>query len=233
MYRYKGKIKRLKNNKRFIAIVITLAVAALILSSVLAYFISSSPPPRDDETLEYYVRQLEDQAKGYEESLKSAEDNVNLLTRTAETFYQLGFYYSLMSEPEKSISSYEKAADYYGKVLEKESGNVDIHFLRAVSAYSSGDDGLAEEELKKALELDPEHARSHYYYGVLLYYSKNNPKEAIAHWEKVVELNPEGEEALVEQAKSLIALAEEEMNKENDAEDEDGQKPGENTAGDE
>lgn len=45
MYRYKGKIKRLKNNKRFIAIVITLAVAALILSSVLAYFISSSPPP--------------------------------------------------------------------------------------------------------------------------------------------------------------------------------------------
>ena len=41
------------------------------------------------------------------------------------------------------------------------------------------------------------------------------------------------EEALVEQAKSLIALAEEEMNKENDAEDEDGQKPGENTAGDE
>lgn len=109
------------------------------------------------------------------------------------------------------MESFAKALEPYGKVLELEPDNVDVRVDRAVAAYASNNNEVAQEEFEKAITVDPANAKAYFNYGVFLYFGLNEPEEALAQWQKVVELNPEAEQDLVETTKTWIKAVEAEL----------------------
>ena len=200
----------LKNKKTVVYVIVGFLVFGLIFSSLLYFFtpglfgFGNNQVQTNEET----IRQLERLIRQYEKDLKKTPDSEDLLKQLGNAYLNLGILYSITSGYEnKAEDSFVKALEPYAKVLEKDPDNVDLRVDRAVAAFYGNKLSEAEAEFKKAIETDPEHARAHYNYGVFLYYGQGKTEEAVKEWEKVVELNPAGEEKMVDQAKQMIELA--------------------------
>ncbi len=64
-----------------------------------------------------------------------------------------------------------------------------VHALLGLAYQRLDDTSRAVEELKRAIELDPEDGKNHFYLGEL-YLGRQRPKEAEEHFRRAVELNP-------------------------------------------
>jgi len=74
-----------------------------------------------------------------------------------------------------------------------------VHLLRGKLLRDDGETALAVQELLTVLKKEPSHAEAHYYLGVL-YQGAKQYKEALAHYEKAVENDPELEKLPFESA---------------------------------
>jgi len=207
-------IARMRKNKVAVYILVFLIAGGLIVSSLIAVFANPSAP-RQEEPWDYesQIAQINDLVAQYEESLKDSPEDVGLLTQLGNANYNLGVLYSLTDESEKANESFSKAMEAYGKALESEPENVNLHVDRAVAAYYAGETEVAETEFQQAVELDPEHAQARYQYGVFLYYGANKPDEALAQWEAVIALENEENTELVEAARAWVSAVKAELEK--------------------
>lgn len=205
--------EKMKKNKVPIYILVFLIVGGLILSSLIAVFAN----PNRRETIDYksQIKQLNDTVAQYKEQLAETPDNVSLLTKLANAYYNLAILYSLTEESEKATESFGEAMDTYGKALELEPENVNLRVDRAVAASYAGEADVAEAEFQKAIELDPQHALARYQYGVFLYYVADKPEEALAQWEEVIALENEENKELVEAARSWVSAVKAQLENEN------------------
>ncbi|NLM46363.1 MAG: tetratricopeptide repeat protein [Firmicutes bacterium] len=199
----------LKNKKTVVYVIVGFLVFGLIFSSLLYFFTPGLLGfGKQGQTNEETIRQLERLVRQYEKDLKKTPDSEDLLKQLGDAYLNLGILYSITSGYEnKAEDTFVKALEPYAKVLEKDPDNVDLRVDRAVAAFYGNKFSEAEAEFKKAIETAPEHARAHYNYGVFLYYGQGKTEEAVKEWEKVVELNPAGEEKMVDQAKQMIEKA--------------------------
>jgi len=204
-----GKKATSKNKKTVVYVIIGFLVFGLIFSSLLYFFTPGLLGfGKQGQTNEETIRQLERLVRQYEKDLKKTPDSEDLLKQLGDAYLNLGILYSITSGYEnKAEDTFVKALEPYAKVLEKDPDNVDLRVDRAVAAFYGNKFSEAEAEFKKAIETAPEHARAHYNYGVFLYYGRGKTEEAVKEWEKVVELNPAGEEKMVDQAKQMIEKA--------------------------
>ena len=204
----KSQKKKINDRKFMIYTIVILAICGLVFSSLIAAF---SPNLFANNTDTSLTAQIEDQIKQYENSLKESPDDVELLTLLGNSYYQLGVAYTNEGNQEKSVEGFTKALEPYGKVLEKKPEDVNVRVDRAVAAFYSNNNEIADAEFKKAIELDGEHPMARYNYGIFLYYGLDKPEEAIEQWEKLKELNPEGQTDLLTQAEAMIQLVKADM----------------------
>lgn len=207
-------MRNIKNNKPLVKAIVLLIVAGLLLSTVAAAIISITDPPPTEDPSEIYRSQLAQVQTVITQTEKSLEDepeNVVLLKQLGNSYYTLGQLYAALNDAEKSLESFEQALEPYGKVLELEPDDVDVRVDRAVAAYASENNEVAQDEFEQAIATDPTHAKAHFNYGVFLYFALNQPEEALASWQEVVELNPENEQELVATTKTWIKAVETEL----------------------
>lgn len=96
-----------------------------------------------------------------EQNLKAYEDYLMTYPDTWSAHYNLGNYYQGRGMHQQAVASYDKAAE-----LEREAV---MPLVNASLAYSIlGNNLLAEERLKKALDVDPDNSAANLNYGLLL-----------------------------------------------------------------
>jgi len=202
------KMSRGKKNKIMVYIVIAFAGGGLVLSSILAAFLpgnmvgSSNLPVQSDES---YIAGLEQRIAQFKSNLEQSPDNFYLLSNLGHAYFDLGRVHARVSGNEKAIETYLQAVEVYGRALQINPDDVDVRVNRAIMAFWSEKLDLAEEEFEKAIALNPNHAKAHYNRAIFLYFGRNNPTEAIASWNRVIELNPADAQELVTQARGFIA----------------------------
>lgn len=172
-----------KRNKGFVAFVSAL-IAGVFLLSILMTGIG---------TVTYQnTSTYEDTIKTLEENLKKNPKDFNTLVSLGNNYMSLGD--SQKTDPQKlnlTISSYTKAAEYYGKALEINDKDVAVRTDRAITLYYSGKVDEAIKEVTKAIEISPNFAQAHFNYGIFLN-SKQEFKKAVEELKLAKKLEPKG-----------------------------------------
>lgn len=90
-----------------------------------------------------------------------------------------------------SAHQFKDAANYYGKAVQGDPKNVEGHTKLAISLYRSGDADGAIAELNRALSLDVKNPNALFNLGMIRLEAKQDPKGALASWQKLLKLNPQ------------------------------------------
>ena len=102
----------------------------------------------------------------------------------ADTLNHLGMIY-------KTAHQFKEAEEYFQKSLQADPKNADVRTDLASCLYYSGNADGAIAQLKKVLTYDPNHSGALMNLGIIEYKSKNDVKDAIAAWEKLLKTNPD------------------------------------------
>jgi hypothetical protein len=123
----------------------------------------------------------------------------DLQVTSIENSYALGlmaYHNKNYDDAEKHLKIViEKASNYLGTVLEKDSNNLDAYMVLADIYYHKKLYDKEIEICKKAVELDPSNAQAYYYLG-WAYEDKGMYEKALKEYEKSVELDPDNQDAL-------------------------------------
>ena len=88
------------------------------------------------------------------------------------------------------ITRFEKAIEYYERVLMIEPENFYVRTDLSTSYYKMGQVDKALGEIQTVLEYSPTHETTLFNLGVILLNDKDDPEGAIGAWEKVLEVTP-------------------------------------------
>ena len=102
----------------------------------------------------------------------------------AQTLNDLGILY-------RATHQFKEAEGYYEKSLQIDPKNVKARTDLASCLYYTGDVDGALAQLNKSLTYDPKHAGTLMNIGIIEWKGKNDPKAAVAAWEKLLKLNPD------------------------------------------
>ncbi len=149
----------------------------------------------DPEAYQAYLKGLYYWERRTPETLEKAKDYFNQAIQKdpdyAMAYVGLANYYVAVSDyspiPESVAAPKAKAAAQ--KALEIDPSSADAHAALAGSFWSLFDFSAAETEFKHALELNPNLANAHHWYGLFLSWETRHP-EAISHLHRAVELDP-------------------------------------------
>lgn len=86
---------------------------------------------------------------------------------------------------------FKDAATYYAMAVQLDPKNVEAHTKLAISNYRSGNVDPAIAELNRALRLSPKDPNSLFNLGMIRLQGKQDPKGALAAWQKLLKLNPQ------------------------------------------
>jgi cytochrome c-type biogenesis protein CcmH/NrfG len=86
--------------------------------------------------------------------------------------------------------NYKEATSWYSKALAVQPQNLDVRTDMATTMFYSEDFDGALSEFKKILQIEPGRPQALFNIGVAYLHGKNDPKNALASWEKLVALNP-------------------------------------------
>lgn len=93
------------------------------------------------------------------------------------------------------IENYQEAITHYRLALDQRPGDPDVRTDLGTALHRLGRNDLAVQEFRKAIQDAPNHLNAHYNLGVVLANELNDPKGAIAAWERVLELAPNSPQA--------------------------------------
>ncbi len=127
-------------------------------------------------TMDDMKRMAEKQAQPLLAKLKTAPKDPSLLNKTGLTY--------------KAAHQFKEAIPYFQKALDIDPKNIAIRDDMASCMYYTGDVDGALSELNKSLTYDPKHPGTLMNIGIIEWQGKNNVKDAVASWEKLLKLNP-------------------------------------------
>ncbi|MGP8252467.1 MAG: tetratricopeptide repeat protein [Terracidiphilus sp.] len=125
------------------------------------------------------------------EKLKSDPNNSALLMQIGSVYH--------------SAHQFKDAAAYYSKAVQADPKNVEARTKLAISLYRSGDVDGAIAELNRALSLDPKNPSALFNLGMIRLQAKQDPKGALAAWQKLLKLNPQLDPERKAQVQRLMA----------------------------
>ena len=111
--------------------------------------------------------------------------------------------YGMLTDAAEKGGDKKAAAEWRKKYEEVNADSPDILYNKGVEAYNKGKMKDAEASLSKALEAKPDLAMGHYLLG-MVYFNQNKKAPAKEHFEKYLELDPNGKEAST--VKELLPL---------------------------
>jgi len=88
-----------------------------------------------------------------------------------------------------TLKQFDKALEIFNKVLEKDPTHIKALEGRATIYIQKGEIELAESDLKKAVNIEPENARIYYRLGQI-YYRKKDLDKALEFFTKAIDLEP-------------------------------------------
>jgi cytochrome c-type biogenesis protein CcmH/NrfG len=125
------------------------------------------------------------------QKLKSDPNNVALLIQIGSVYH--------------GSHQFKDAATYYARAIQADPKNVDAHTKLAISLYRNNDIDGAITELNRALSIDPKDANSLFNLGIIRLQGKQDPKGALAAWQKLIKLNPQLDPARKAEVQKLMA----------------------------
>jgi cytochrome c-type biogenesis protein CcmH/NrfG len=117
------------------------------------------------------------------EKIQVLQDETAKNPDNAEAWIQLGNAYFDTDQFDESISAYQKS-------LALNPNNADVLTDMGVMFRRKGQSEKAVESFDKAIQIDPMHETALFNKGIVLIHDLNDPKGAVASWEKLLELNP-------------------------------------------
>jgi len=102
---------------------------------------------------------------------------------------------------------FKDAAAYFNRAVQADPKNIAAHTKLAISLYRSGDVDGAIAELNRGLSLDPKDANSLFNLGMIRLEGKQDPKGALAAWQKLLKLNPQLDPERKAEVQQLMANA--------------------------
>jgi len=125
---------------------------------------------------EQMKKMADTQAAPLLEQLKSDSDNVELLTKAGNIYYD--------------TQQYPTAIDYYRRVLNLQPANTAVRTDFATAIWYTGDADTAIAEFNKTLSLEPNKPNTLFNLGVVKWQGKMDVNGALAAWQKLLDTNP-------------------------------------------
>lgn len=154
--------------------------------------------------------QLKEQKKAVdqlEQKLGSQAADADTRLQLANAYYDIGVT-ALDAAPNDAPGYFEKAVSNYQEVLKtKKDPNIMVDM--ATAAFYGGKDEVADDAFKKATAAYPDFYQAHYNYGIYLFHVKQDYNDALAEWNKALQLKPTGPEA--DRLKQLISGVQSQM----------------------
>ena len=162
--------------------------AIFICCAVIIYFFMSARKPpsdinvrADQETTDNLKTRLREEVKELEVLLEKDPQNVGLITRIGNHYYDL--------------DEHDKAITYYEQSLLLKPDDVFVLTDCAVMYYNSGQSEKAIEYLDKAIAIEPDFAQAYFNKGLILMSSMEDADGAVAAWREYIRIAPETEQA--------------------------------------
>jgi tetratricopeptide (TPR) repeat protein len=131
-----------------------------------------------------YNRGLESLAGGdFAGAVGSFRSAIKLDHNLYDAYFNLAVTYQRMS-------LHGKAVTILKDLIIRSGSSPDYYYALGNSQFYSGDYGSAEKAFRKALRLDPEHAKSVFSLG-MLYSKRGDTAEAVKTWKRYLELDPD------------------------------------------
>jgi cytochrome c-type biogenesis protein CcmH/NrfG len=177
----------------------TMATVCLLIGVVVGYLVRSSAPPEPAVANAPNIQQAGDpHAAMGQKKMPSLDEMKQMADKQAEPLLgrlkddpknadllnQVGSLYRVTHQ-------FKTAADYYHKALDIDPKNVGARTDLASCMYYTGDINGAITQLHDSLKYDPNHAGTLFNLGLIEWQGKNDSKDAIATWEKLLKLHPD------------------------------------------
>jgi Flp pilus assembly protein TadD len=137
--------------------------------------------------------------KQFDEAVKAYEEAIALEPENSGHYQNLGAVYAAKGDPEKARENYEKAASMSSELSPTDAAV--NYYNMGVTYINAGQTQEAAEALKKAIELDPNHAEARYQLGITLL-GLDDMEGAVEELKTYLVVAPDGPNAEV--AKALI-----------------------------
>jgi cytochrome c-type biogenesis protein CcmH/NrfG len=134
-------------------------------------------PLAAEPTPEQMKRLADTQAAPVLAKLRSSPQDPILLTEAGNIYYD--------------AQQYRQAIDYYSRALKVQPRNPDVRTDMGTAYFYIGDADRALKEFDEALRDDPRHGQTMFNKGMVLWQGKNDPKAAVATWEKLLKTLPD------------------------------------------
>jgi tetratricopeptide (TPR) repeat protein len=139
------------------------------------------PQPATSTMADERIMQMRQELETFKVSLKENPNNLDVITRIGNLYYDL-------NQPDSSVKYYEKA-------LEINPDNPNVLTDCAVMYYRIGDNRKALAYLDRAIEIKPDLGQAWFNKGFILMAGMDKHQEAIEAWRKFIEISPESEQA--------------------------------------
>jgi cytochrome c-type biogenesis protein CcmH/NrfG len=177
----------------------TMATVCLVIGIAVGYLVRGSASPKPDAAPAPETQQASDpHAAMGQKAAPSLEDMKKMADKQAEPLLaklktdptnadllnQVGNMYRVTHQ-------FTTAATYYQKALDVDPKNVGARTDLASCLYYSGDIDGAITQLHESLKYDPNHAGTLFNLGIIEWQGKGDSKDAIATWQKLLQLHPD------------------------------------------
>ncbi|KKM12289.1 hypothetical protein SY88_03785 [Clostridiales bacterium PH28_bin88] len=197
------KMRKAGTNRVFY-IILTILISIGLVGGYAAFSTSSlnsqtptgtqgtlAPSGPDQTSLETNIRR-------YKQVLKASPRNLEVLVDLGNAQYDLGVTYSQQGREADAVRELKGAVESYGKALEIDPQNVDVRVDMATAAFYASDYQVAQEQFKKAIEINPNHVYGRMNYGVFLAQAVGDSEAAVHQWEAALATKPDpGTEARI------------------------------------
>ncbi len=170
----------------------------------------SEPAPID------YPQSLHRELAALQEAGAETSTNPQTLVKVSHLYFQMGD--DLWTEPSQRISAYLAGAHFARRALDRDEANAIAHFLYAANTGNAANlQGITasarvvldlKTHIRRALELQPDHAPSHHMMGMMLeglpWILGGNSRKALDHLKRAVTADPSYAQARLDLAKLCL-----------------------------
>ena len=192
--------------QKAVVIVFIVIFALSTLAGALASVFQSTQGQSVEYDVDYVDSQYEDYVADLESQLEGDPENAETLLATARACSTWGTTVMMLAaddaEAAHGTELVEHAVGYYDRYLALDNAS-DARAERAMCEYYLGDAETATADLEALTTDDPEYATGWYDLG-LLYEGQGQSDEALAAYQKAVELDPDDEQGVGSSAQSRV-----------------------------
>ncbi|MBQ3059259.1 MAG: tetratricopeptide repeat protein [Desulfovibrio sp.] len=144
----------------------------------------SSPTVQSSQTTQAEVQPTPPMPPEMAQEIARLEKSVQQSPDNAHAWAHLGNLYFDTGQAGQAIMAYERS-------LSIESDNADVLTDLGIMYREAGDHAKAVECFRRASRIRPGHENALFNEGVVLYYDLHNKEEALAAWQKLLQVNPQ------------------------------------------